>query len=220
MSQENPIRILIADDHPVVMAGLAAILEIDPEANITVVGQANNGRKVVEMFAQLQPDVALIDLRIPEMDGVEAIKAIRKQFPHARLIVLTTYDSDEDIYRGLQAGAKSYLLKDVPREELLNCIQTVHSGQSFIPPEVGAKLAERMKSPELSKREREVLELMATGKSNLEIAAALHISESTIKTHINNILNKLNVSDRTQAVITALKRGMVSLPRSKRCHFH
>ncbi|GAB1543668.1 response regulator transcription factor [Scytonema sp. NUACC21] len=212
MSQKNPIRILIADDHPVVRAGLAAILEIDPEANITVVGQANNGREVVEMFAQLQPDMALIDLRMPEMDGVEAIKAIREQFPHARLIILTTYDSDEDIYRGLQAGAKGYLLKDVPREELLNCIRTVYLGRSFIPLEVGAKLAERMNSPELSKREREVLELMATGKSNLEIAAALHISEGTIKTHINNILNKLNVSDRTQAVITALKRGMVSLP--------
>lgn len=213
MSQEEKtIRVLIADDHPVVMTGIAAILEIDPEANIAVVGQANNGREVVEMFAQLQPDVALIDLRMPEMNGVEAIKVIREQFPHARLIVLTTYDSDEDIYRGLQAGAKGYLLKDVPREELLNCISTVHSGRSFIPPEVGAKLAERMNSPELSKREREVLELMATGKSNLEIAAALHISEGTIKTHINNILNKLNVSDRTQAVITALKRGMVSLP--------
>lgn len=212
ISQENPIRILIADDHPVVRAGLAAILEIDPKANITVVGQANNGKEAVEMFAQLQPDIALIDLRMPEMDGVAAIKAIREQFLHARLIVLTTYDSDEDIYRGLQAGAKGYLLKDVPREELLACIRAVHLGRSFIPPEVGAKLAERMSCPELSKREQEVLEIMARGMSNGEIAATLHISEGTVKTHINNILNKLNVNDRTQAVIVALKRGIVGLP--------
>jgi two-component system NarL family response regulator len=146
------------------------------------------------------------------MDGVTAIAAIRKKFPSARLIVLTTYDRDEDIYRGLQAGAKAYLLKDTPREELLACIQAVHIGRSFIPPQVGARLVERMNSPELSKREREVLQLMAAGMSNLEIGEALSISEGTVKSHINNILSKLNVSDRTQAVIAALKRGIVSLP--------
>lgn len=212
MSQKQPIRILIADDHPIVRAGLAAMLEIQPEENLTVVGQANNGCEAVELFAQLQPDIALIDLQMPQMDGVATIATIRKQFPSAHLIVLTTYDRDEDIYRGLQAGAKAYLLKDTPREELLACIQAVHAGRSFIPMEVGARLAERMNSPELSKRECEVLQLMTAGISNLEIAEALNITEGTVKSHINNILSKLNVSDRTQAVIAALKRGIVKLP--------
>jgi DNA-binding NarL/FixJ family response regulator len=212
MSQKQAIRILIADDHPIVRAGLAAMLEIQPEANLTVVGQANNGREAVELFAQLEPDITLIDLQMPQMDGVAAIATIREQFPTAHLIVLTTYDRDEDIYRGLLAGAKAYLLKDTPREELLACIEAVHAGRSFIPLEVGARLAERMNSPELSKREREVLQLMTAGMSNLEIGEALSITEGTVKSHINNILSKLNVHDRTQAVITALKRGIVKLP--------
>ncbi|NJM86102.1 MAG: response regulator transcription factor [Cyanobacteria bacterium CRU_2_1] len=212
MSHDQPICILIADDHPVVRAGLAAILEIEPKENMKVVGQASNGCEVVSLFAQLQPDVALIDLRMPEMDGVEAIVTIREQFSDARLIILTTYDSDEDIYRGLQAGAKAYLLKDAPREELLICIRAVNAGRSFIPPEVGARLAERMNSPELSRREREVLHLMAAGKSNLEIGNALRITEGTVKSHVNSILSKLSVSDRIQAVIVALKRGLVNLP--------
>jgi DNA-binding NarL/FixJ family response regulator len=212
MSQKQSIRILIADDHPIVRAGLAAMLEIDPKANLTVVGQANNGCEAVELFAQLQPDITLMDLQMPQMDGVSAITAIRKQFSTARLIVLTTYDRDEDIYRGLQAGAKAYLLKDTPREELLTCIQAVHAGRSFIPMEVGAKLAERMNSPELSKRESEILQLMTAGMSNLEIGEVLTIVEGTVKSHINNIFSKLNANDRTQAVITALKRGIVTLP--------
>jgi DNA-binding NarL/FixJ family response regulator len=212
MSQKQPIRILIADDHPIVRAGIAAMLEIDPKANITVVGQANNGCEAVELFAQLQPDITLMDLQMPQMDGVSAIAAIRKKFSTARLIILTTYDRDEDIYRGLQAGAKAYLLKDTPREELLACIQAVHAGRSFIPMEVGARLAERMNSPELSKRESEILQLMTAGMSNLEIGEALTIAEGTVKSHINNIFSKLNVNDRTQAVIIALKRGIVTLP--------
>ncbi|MFB2895135.1 response regulator [Aerosakkonemataceae cyanobacterium BLCC-F50] len=211
-NQNSPIRILIADDHPVVRSGLAAMLEIDPEANLHVVGQAKNGCEMVELFAQLQPDIGLIDLRMPEISGVEAIVQIRSQFPEARLIVLTTYDGDEDIYRALQAGAKAYLLKDTPREELLLCIQTVHSGRSFIPPYIGMKLAERMGSLVLSKREHEVLELISVGMSNLEIGTTLQITEGTVKSHINNILSKLNVSDRTQAVMLALKRGLISLP--------
>jgi two-component system NarL family response regulator len=212
MSQENPIRILIADDYPVVRTGLAAMIEIQPEENMTVVGQANNGREMVEMFAQLQPDIGLIDLRMPEMDGVEAIKSIRAQFPAARLILLTIYDGDEDIYRGIQAGAKAYLLKDVPREELLMCIREVYAGRSFIPPEVGGKLAERMNRPELSNREHEVLSLMAAGMSNVEICEALHIAEGTVKSHVNSILSKLGVGDRTKAVLLAQKRGLVSPP--------
>ncbi|WP_019498026.1 response regulator [Pseudanabaena sp. PCC 6802] len=212
MSQKPPIRILIADDHPVVRSGIATMLEIDPEANLHVVGQARNGREMVELFAQLQPDIGLVDLRMPEMSGAEAIAQIRSQFPEARLIILTTYDGDEDIYRGLQAGAKAYLLKDTPLEELLQCIRTVHAGRSFIPPDIGMRLAERMSSPVLSKREREVLELIPVGMSNMEIGATLQITEGTVKSHINNILGKLNVSDRTQAVIVALKRGLISLP--------
>lgn len=212
MSQKPPIRILIADDHPVVRSGLAAMLEIDPEANIHVVGQAKNGCEMVELFAQLQPDIGLVDLRMPQMSGVEAIAQIRSQFPEAHLIILTTYDGDEDIYRGLQAGAKAYLLKDTPREELLLCIQTVYAGRSFIPPDIGLRLAERINSPVLSKREREVLELLPLGMSNFEIGTTLQITEGTVKSHINNILSKLNVSDRTQAVIVALKRGLISLP--------
>ena len=211
-SLKPPIRILIADDHPVVRSGIAAMLEIDPRANLQVVGQAKNGYEMVELFAQLQPDIGLVDLRMPDMSGVEAIEQIRWQFPDAHLIVLTTYDGDEDIYRGLQAGAKAYLLKDTPREDLLLCIQTVHAGRSFIPPDIGVRLAERMGSPALSKREREVLQLLPQGMSNLEIGIRLQITEGTVKSHVNNILSKLNVSDRTQAVIVALKRGLICLP--------
>jgi two-component system, NarL family, response regulator len=212
ISQNPPIRILIADDHPVVRSGIAAMLEIDPAANLAVVGQASNGCEMVQLFAQLQPDIGLVDLRMPDMGGVETIEAIRSQFPEARLIVLTTYDGDEDIYRGLQAGAKAYLLKDTPREDLLLCIQTVYAGRSFIPPDIGVRLAERMGSPVLSKREREVLQLLPKGMSNQEIGAALQITEGTVKSHVNNILSKLNVADRTQAVIVALKRGLISIP--------
>ncbi len=212
MSQTPPVRILIADDHPVVRSGIAAMLEIDPTANLQVVGQAKNGDEMVELFTQLQPDIGLVDLRMPEMSGVEAIAQIRSQFPEARLIILTTYDGDEDIYRGLQAGAKAYLLKDTPREELLLCIYAVHAGRSFIPPDIGVRLAERMNSPELSKREREVLQLIPVGMSNSEIGTTLQITEGTVKSHVNNILSKLNVSDRTQAVMVALKRGLISLP--------
>ncbi len=211
-SQNPPIRILIADDHPVVRSGIAAMLEIDPAANLQVVGQARNGREMVHLFAQLQPDIGLVDLRMPDMGGVEAIEAIRSEFSEARLIVLTTYDGDEDIYRGLRAGAKAYLLKDTPREDLLLCIQTVYMGRSFIPPDIGVRLAERMGSPVLSRREREVLQLLPKGMSNQEIGATLQITEGTVKSHVNSILSKLNVTDRTQAVIVALKRGLISLP--------
>lgn len=212
ISQKPPIRIAIADDHPVVHSGIAAMLEIDPKANLHVVGQAKSGYEMVKLFAQLQPDIGLVDLSMPEMGGIETIEQIRSQFPEARLIILTTYDGDEDIYRGLQAGAKAYLLKDTPREELLLCIQTVHAGRSFIPPNIGVRLAERMNIPVLSKREREVLELISAGKSNLEIGTTLQITEGTVKSHVNNILSKLNVGDRTQAVMVALKRGLISLP--------
>ena len=204
-----PIRILICDDHPFLREGLAAVLDFKPD--MKVVGQACNGIEVIELFRQHQPDVTLMDLRMPEMGGVEAIISICSEFPKARIIVLTTYDGDEDIYRGLRAGAKGYVLKDAEPDELMTAIRVVHDGQQYIPPAVGAKLAERMGIPELSDRELEVLRLMATGKSNLEISVALSIAEGTVKFHVKNILSKLAVGDRTQAMMVALKRGIISL---------
>ena len=210
MSQmSQPIRILIADDHAVVREGVAAILSLEPD--MEVVAQASNGREAVELFQKHRPDLALMDLRMPEMDGVQAITAIRQDFSDARIIVLTTYDGDEDIYRGLRAGARAYLLKAGPREELLDAIRAVHAGQTHIPPDVAAKLVVRMSGRELTARELEVLQLMAAGKSNQEIGGALFVTESTVKAHVNSILSKLNVSDRTQAVTAAIKRGLIHL---------
>lgn len=209
MSQSTSIRVLIVDDHTIVRQGLATIINRDPE--VTVIAQAQDGQQAIDLFREHQPDVTLMDLRMPQMDGVEAISAICAEFKRARIIVLTTYDADEDIYRGLRAGAQGYLLKDTGADELLNAIRTVHSGRKYISPEVGLKLAERMSNPELSEREFEVLGLMAQGMNNLGIATALSIGESTVKTHVNRILSKLGVSDRTQAVIVAAKRGLVNL---------
>ncbi|MBD1836989.1 response regulator transcription factor [Coleofasciculus sp. FACHB-64] len=209
MSQSNAIRVLVVDDHPVVRQGLVGMLEEVPD--ILVVGQAGNGQEALAVFRQEQPDATLMDLRMPHMDGVAAITAICTEFPAARIIVLTTYEGDEDIYQGLRAGAKGYLLKDAEPEELLAAIRTVHKGQKHIPPQVGAKLLERMTSPELSDRELEVLQLITTGKSTQAISKALYITERTVNFHINHILSKLGVEDRTQAVIVALRRGIVSL---------
>ncbi|MBG1240415.1 response regulator [Nostoc sp. NZL] len=209
MSQSTAIRVLIVDDHSIVRQGLAAMIENEPD--MTVVGQAGNGQEAIAQYRQLQPDVTLIDLRMPQVSGVDAIVAICAEFAHARMIVLTTYDGDEDIYRALRAGAKGYLLKDAEPDALLNAIHIVHRGQQYIPSEVAAKLVQRMNIPELSDREQEVVCQMARGLSNQDIAAALNITESTVKFHINRILSKLGVSDRTQAVITALKRGLAKL---------
>jgi two-component system, NarL family, response regulator len=209
MSQPKPIRVLVVDDHPVVRQGLVAMLEEVPD--LLVVGQAGNGREALAVCRQQQPDVTLMDLRMPELDGVAAITAICAEFPAARIIVLTTYDGDEDIYQGLRAGAKGYLLKDAEPEELLSAIRAVYKGQKHIPPHVGAKLLERMASSELSDRELEVLQLITTGKSTQAVSKALNITERTVNFHINHILSKLGVEDRTQAVIVALRRGIVNL---------
>lgn len=203
------IRILLADDHPIVRDGLAAVIEDQPD--MTVVAQAATGDVAAALALQLRPDVVLMDLRMPGMGGVDAIRALRAQWPQARVVVLTTYDGDEDIYRALQAGARAYLLKDTPRADLLDAIRAVHQGETRIALEVAAKLAERVAGQELTARELDVLRLLVLGRSNREIAAALHVGEGTVKFHVNNILGKLGVQDRTQAATEALRRGIVHL---------
>jgi two-component system, NarL family, response regulator len=207
MHKADPIRIMIADDHPVVREGLVASLNRVPD--MSVVCEAGTGKEAVEMFALHTPDVSLIDLRMPQIDGVEAIGAICEKDSAARIIILTTFEGDEDVYRGLRAGARAYLLKDTRLEDLIHCIRIVHDGKNYIPPSIGAKLAERMKGPELSGREIEVLQLMAGGKSNKEIAGSLFVSEGTVKGHVNHILAKLGANGRTEAARIAMKRGLV-----------
>ena len=197
------------DDQAIVRQGFVALINTVPDMD--VIAEGINGQQAIDLYNQHTPDVTLIDLRMPVVGGVEAITAIRQNFRDARLIVLTTYDGDEDIYRSLQAGAKGYLLKDVFFEELETAIRTVHAGSRHIPAAIAMRLAERMASSDLTSREMEVLELIVRGQSNKEIGASLTISEATVKSHINNILSKLGVSDRTQAVTTALQRGLVHL---------
>ena len=209
MTSTQPIRILLADDHPPLRKGLALIL--DNEDDLTVIAEAGNGNEAVALFRQHQPDVALIDLQMPQLTGAQAIAAIRAEFVDARLIVLTTYDGDEDIYQGLRAGAMAYLLKDTDCDEIIATIRAVHAGEQRLPSAVGVKLFERLNTTELTDRERQVLQLLAVGNSNQEIGIELGITASTVKFHINNILSKLNASDRTQAVVTALRRGLVHL---------
>lgn len=204
---ENRIRILIVEDHHVVRKGLVALLAAVPE--VEVVGEASDGVEAVARFGELQPDVTLMDLQLPNMGGVDAITRIRRDFPAARFIVLTTFDGDEDIYRSLQAGAKAYLLKGMTCEELLSTIQAVHSGRTFIPPQIASKLAERMSTQELTARELRVLERIVAGRANKEIAADLKISETTVKSHVNSLLGKLGVADRTHAATVAIQRGLV-----------
>jgi two-component system, NarL family, response regulator len=209
MTSVSPIRILVVEDHAVVRDGLVAIL--NREADISVVAEAEDGQQAVELYKLHQPDLTLMDLRMPNLDGVEAIAQIRADYPQAKIIVLTTYDTDEDIYRGLQAGARGYLLKDTTSEELLQSIHTVHRGQRYVPSNIALKLSDRLGATALTQREQQVIQLLVNGKGNADIMSTLNISEGTVKFHINNILNKLNVSDRTQAVIVALKRGLARL---------
>ena len=209
MGEENQIRIMVVDDHFVVRMGLTTL--INTQSDMTVVGEATNGKQAVELFRAERPDVTLMDLRMPEMNGVDAITAIRNEHHDCRIIVLTTYDGDEDIYRAFQAGARAYLLKDMHRDELLEAIRSVYRGQRFIPPAVASSLADRMPRSELTSREMEVLKLIVKGMSNKEIASALDITEGTVKVHVNNVLGKLGVSDRTKAATTAIQRGIVHL---------
>jgi two-component system NarL family response regulator len=203
------IRIFVVDDHHVVRQGLVALLNIMPD--IEVVGEASDGLQAVELYRELRPDITLMDLQLPKMGGVDAILKIRADDPAARFIVLTTFDGDEDIFRAIQAGAKAYLLKGMTVEELVSTIQAVHGGKTRISPAIAEKLAERMSSHALTARELRVLERIVAGRANKEIAADLDISEATVKSHINNLLGKLGVADRTHAATVALQRGIVHL---------
>jgi DNA-binding NarL/FixJ family response regulator len=202
-------RVLIADDHPVVVLGLAAIINAQPD--MTVVGEAANGRQALELFEKHLPDVTLIDLRMPELGGVEAIKQIRAKHAHAIFIVLTTYQGDEDIHKALKAGAQGYLLKGMAHDDLLEAIRRVRSGVQYLPASVKETLANRTPGSDLSPRELQILELIVKGLSNKQIADKLGITEGTVKWHVNAILGRLNVSDRTQAAVAALNRGIVQL---------
>jgi DNA-binding NarL/FixJ family response regulator len=203
------IRVLIVEDHNVVRQGLVALLNV--VEGLEVVGEAADGQEAIAQIRRHQPDVTLIDLRLPRLSGVDVIERIRMESPQARFIVLTTYDGDEDIYRALKAGARAYLLKGMTSEELIATIHAVYEGKSYIPPAIAERLAERVGAQELTPREHDVLELIVRGKSNREIAAELEVSEATVKTHINSLLGKLGVTDRTQAATAAIQRGIVPL---------
>jgi two-component system, NarL family, response regulator len=205
---DKSIRIMVVDDHPIVRSGLVLMINYTP--NMEIVAEANNGLEAIGLFRQQRPDVTLMDLRMPEMSGADAIAAIHQEFTEAKIIVLTTYDGDEDIYKGLKAGAKGYIFKNAPVDEIIRAIKMVNEGRKYIPPEVGEKLSERLNRPQLSNRELDVLKLVARGLSNQQIASELYISESTVKYHINSVLSKLGVSDRTQATLVAIKRGIVT----------
>jgi DNA-binding NarL/FixJ family response regulator len=206
----DPIRILVVEDHHVVRQGLVALLKTVPD--MEVIAQAGDGKEGVRLFREHKPDITIMDLRLPLLSGVDAITQIRAQSPSARIIILTTFDGDEDIYRALQAGARGYLLKDMFGEELMDAIRAVQAGKTRIPPAIAERLAERMGGPSLTGRELEVLRSIVSGRSNKEIGFELGIAEATVKTHINSILSKLGVTDRTQAATTALQRGIVHLP--------
>lgn len=213
----DKIKILIADDHPVVREGLNSM--ISNEADFQVIGEAVDGLEAVKKARELKPDVVLMDLRMPELDGVEAIRRINAEHPNIKFIILTTYSDDEFIFRGIEVGARAYLLKDAPREELFKAIRAVHAGESLIQPVVATKVLDRFAELSrhaqtveiLTERELDVLKLIAKGASNKEIAAELNISNSTVKTHIASIFQKLNTNDRTEAVTEAMKKGIIRL---------
>ena len=204
------IRLLIVDDHPVVRDGLVAILH-QGEPDLEVVGEAGDGLEAVQAWRTLRPTVTIMDLQLPGQTGVEAIKAIRREDPEARILVLTTFDGDADIQRALEAGARGYLLKSVRRATLIEGVRAVAAGQRYLPPATAARLVEAMESEKLTGRELDVLKLLAKGERNREIADALGLAEPTVKIHVNNLLRKLQVKDRTEAAIVGLKRGIIHL---------
>ena len=209
MSGIEKIKVMVVDDHPLMRVGIASI--VNARSDMSVVAQTGTGEEAVALFHRHQPDVTLMDLKLPGISGVEAILAIRSTYPQARFVVLTTYEGDSDIHHALEAGAQGYVIKGMPFQTLVDALQRVHAGRRFLPPPVAQALASRMPESELSSREQEVLRLLVGGKSNKEIANLLGITEATVKCHVSSILVRLNVSDRTQAVVTALQRGLVHL---------
>jgi DNA-binding NarL/FixJ family response regulator len=203
------VKVLIADDHTMFLAGLTSI--IDMERDMIVVAQATDGRQATDQWRKHRPNITLLDLRMPVLDGVGVIEEIRREDTSARIVILTTYDSDNDIYRAIKAGAKGYLLKDARREELVDCIRQVNAGETCIPPALMQKLVTGINNEPLTDREREVLQLLTNGKSNKEIGATLFISEFTVKGHLRNIFTKLNVLSRTEAISAAARRGLVQI---------
>jgi DNA-binding NarL/FixJ family response regulator len=204
------MKVMIVDDHPLMRVGIAAI--INARTDMTVVAQAGTGEEAVALFPRHKPDITLMDLRLPgRMGGVEAIAVIRSKAPRARFIVVTTYDGDEDIHRALEAGAQGYVIKGMPYQTLVDALQKVHGGGRFLPPPVARALASRLPNSDLSSRELEVLHLLVGGNSNKDIANLLGIAEATVKSHVSTILMRLDVEDRTQAVVAALQRGLVHL---------
>ena len=210
MSHTEKMKVMVVDDHPLMRVGIAAI--INARSDMSVVAQAGTGEEAVALFLQHKPDITLMDLRLPgKLGGVEAIAAIRSKSPRARFIVVTTYDGDEDIHRALEAGAQGYVIKGMPYQTLVDALQKVHAGGRFLPPPVARALASRSPYSELSSRELEVLHLLVGGNSNKDIANLLGIAEATVKSHVSTILMRLDVEDRTQAVVAALQRGLVHL---------
>ena len=209
MKAKEQIKLMVVDDHPTFRMGLVALVESQPD--MTVVAEAGDGRTAMTLFRQKKPDVVLMDLRMPGQGGVETILGLLKEFPQARVIVVTTYDLDEDIFRAIQAGAKSYLLKDMPREQITETIRSVHRGKQKLPPNVLSRLEERSRRQDLSEREMEILQLIVKGHSNKEISSALFIAEDTVKYHVKTLFSKLGVQDRTEAAISAVRHGIVHL---------
>jgi len=207
--QHARMKVLVVDDHPLMRVGISAIIEA--QKDMTAVAQAYSGEEAIVLFDQYHPDVTLIDLRLPAMSGVETIRSIRQSHPRAKFVVLTTYEGDEDIHQALEAGALGYLIKGMPHEALISALRRVHAGGRYLPAPVTKILETRTPDSDLSPREREVLQLVVRGRSNREIAVDLGISEATVKTHISVILMRMGVSDRTQAAVAALQRGLVRL---------
>jgi len=203
------IGILLADDHAIVRSGVAQILNAEP--GMRVVAQAADGKEAVDLFTLHRPDVALIDLRMPKLDGVQVVEQIRQHFPDAVIVILTTYDTDNDIERALRVGAKAYLVKDVSAQELVACVRAVHAGRTWVSPDVAAKLVAHVTNVRPTERELAVLRLLAVGKSNREIGEALGISDGTVKIHVTHLLAKLGVTSRAEAIATAVRRGLVRI---------
>jgi DNA-binding NarL/FixJ family response regulator len=209
MSTPQQIRIFSVDDHPLLREGIAALVNNQPD--MVVVGEASTGGEALQLYGQLQPDVTLLDLRLPDLSGIDTLIALRSEFPDARIIMLTTFEGDVEIHRALQAGARGYLLKNMPPSELLDVIRQVHAGKKRIPAAIASQLAEHMSSETLTEREVEVLREVAGGNKNREIANKLFISEETVKVHVKHIMEKLGASDRTQAVTIGVRRGIIQL---------